>query len=44
MKFTTAEIGSLMDLIEQSTPQTEKTLIREWISENQALVDSWFVE
>jgi len=44
MKFTTAEIGSLMDLIDKSTPQTEKTLIREWISKNQALVDSWFVE
>ena len=44
MKFNSAEIASLMDVANNSTPNTEKAMIRKWITENQALVDSWFVK
>lgn len=44
MTFNSAQIGSLMDVAVNSTPQNEKALIRQWISENQTLVDSWFIE
>lgn len=43
MKFNGTEIGSLMDKLETSTQGDEKA-IREWISENQALVDSWMAK
>lgn len=43
MKFNGTEIGSLMDKLETSTLGDEKA-IREWISENQALVDSWMAK
>jgi glycine betaine/proline transport system substrate-binding protein len=44
MKFNSSEIASLMDVANNSTPNTQKPMIRQWIKENQALVDSWFVE
>lgn len=43
LKFTGPEIGSLMDKFETSTLSEAET-IREWISENQALVNSWMAE
>ena len=38
--FTTSEIGSLMDKMENANGK-EQQAIREWIKENQALVDGW---
>ncbi len=40
IKFTTAEIGSLMAKMEDANGK-DKEAIRDWIAENQALVDGW---
>lgn len=40
IKFTTAEIGSLMAKMEEANGK-DKQAVREWIAENQALVDGW---
>lgn len=42
--FNSAQMGSLMDIMEDSTPQNEKAIIRQWMVDNKALVDSWLVE
>lgn len=40
MRFDAAQIGSLMDAIENATAG-EEAAVRAWIAENQALVDGW---
>lgn len=44
MKFNASEIASLMEVSDNATLHTRKPVISQWISKNQTLIDSWFVE